>query len=230
MKGTEHLLQYRRLGDRVATLTDERSHIELRLAGDEATERAIAEEAAAKERRDAFARDLRAMELDVESHRAKMKSHDRELMSGRIRSPSDLTRMSAEVEHMKASIGVEEDGELELMASLEVADKELADARGKLAAARAAVVAARPGLEARLQVIAAEVADLELEREGLWAEVPEPARAAFRKLSRVPNPVVAMVAGQCEGCRVRLTANELQQLRRGERFTCQNCNRILVLS
>jgi len=39
-----------------------------------------------------------------------------------------------------------------------------------------------------------------------------------------------MVGGQCEGCRVQLTANELQVLRRGERFTCQNCNRILVLS
>ena len=44
------------------------------------------------------------------------------------------------------------------------------------------------------------------------------------------NHAVAMVNGQCEGCRVQLTANELQVLRRGERFTCQNCNRILVLN
>ena len=58
----------------------------------------------------------------------------------------------------------------------------------------------------------------------------EQLQAAYRKISRIPNPVVAMVNGQCEGCRVQLTANELQVLRRGERFTCQNCNRILVLN
>ena len=67
-------------------------------------------------------------------------------------------------------------------------------------------------------------------REALWAEIPPPLQAAYRKISRIPNPVVAMVGGQCEGCRVQLTTNELQVLRRGERFTCQNCNRILVLN
>ncbi|MDQ6692018.1 MAG: C4-type zinc ribbon domain-containing protein [Candidatus Dormibacteraeota bacterium] len=230
MKGTELLLQYQKLGDRVATLRDEQRHIEERLAGDAATDAAAAEEAAASEARSAFARELREMEAEVEGHRAKMKSHDRELMSGRIRSPSDLTRMSAEVEHMKTSIGLEEDRELELMAALEEADTRLETARRALLHAREAVAASAPALSARAEAVTVEVAELEAEREALWAEVPEPARAAFRKLGRVVHPVVAMVDGQCEGCRVRLTANELQQLRRGERFTCQNCNRILVPS
>jgi predicted nucleic acid-binding Zn-ribbon protein len=228
MNGTELLLQYSKLGDRLATLADERRHIEARLAHDEATEAARSREVELLERRDALARELRALEMDVETHRAKMKSHDRELMSGRIRSPSDLTRMSVEVEHMKASIGLQEDRELELMTALEEADADLAASRLALSSAEERVAQARPHLEARLTTIAQDVADLEEEREALWTGVPEPARAAFRKLSRVAHPVVAMVAGQCEGCRVQLTANELQQLRRGERFTCQNCNRILV--
>jgi predicted nucleic acid-binding Zn-ribbon protein len=159
-----------------------------------------------------------------------MKSHERELMSGRIRSPSDLMRMNEEVGHMKAALAEEEDSELEVMAELEALDELLAAARRDLAEAEKAHAEAEPGMRARLEAVNSEVAALETERESLWDGVPEPLRAAYRKISRIPNPVVAEERGQCMGCRVQLTANELQQLRRGERFTCQNCNRILVLS
>ena len=230
MRPTELLLQYQRLGDRIRTLTDEATHIEQRLARDERVEAATAAVAQALERRDQLARELREMDMDVEGHRTKMKSHEKELMSGRIRSPSDLTKMSEEVGHMKARLAEEEDREFDLMAALESAEAELAAARKELADAQAAVEAATPKLQGRLQIIQAETADLEQQREAIWAEVPAPLQAAYRKISRIPNPVVAMVNGQCEGCRVQLTANELQVLRRGERFTCQNCNRILVLN
>ena len=230
MRPTELLLQYQRLGDRIRTLTDEATHIEQRLARDERVEVATAAVAEALERRDQLARELREMDMDVEGHRTKMKSHEKELMSGRIRSPSDLTKMSEEVGHMKARLAEEEDREFDLMAALESAEAELAAARKELADAQAAVEAATPKLQGRLQIIQAETADLEQQREAIWAEVPAPLQAAYRKISRIPNPVVAMVNGQCEGCRVQLTANELQVLRRGERFTCQNCNRILVLN
>jgi predicted nucleic acid-binding Zn-ribbon protein len=230
MRPTELLLQYQRLGDRIRTLTDEATHIEQRLARDERVEAATAAVAEALERRDQLARELREMDMDVEGHRTKMKSHEKELMSGRIRSPSDLTKMSEEVGHMKARLAEEEDREFDLMAALESAEAELAAARKELADAQAAVEAATPKLQGRLQIIQAETADLEQQREAIWAEVPAPLQAAYRKISRIPNPVVAMVNGQCEGCRVQLTANELQVLRRGERFTCQNCNRILVLN
>jgi uncharacterized protein len=230
MRPTELLLQYQRLGDRISTLTDEARHIEQRLARDQPVEAATAAVAAALETRDELAKQLREMDLDVEGHRTKMKSHEKELMSGRIRSPSDLTKMSEEVGHMKARLAEEEDREFELMSALEAAETELAGARQELADAQAAVEAATPRLQGRLRVIEAEVAELELQREAIWAEIPPPLQAAYRKISRIPNPVVAMVGGQCEGCRVQLTANELQVLRRGERFTCQNCNRILVLN
>ena len=131
---------------------------------------------------------------------------------------------------MKARLAEEEDSEFELMAALESAEAELASARQELAGAQAEVEAAAPRLQGRLEAIQGEVAEQELQREALWAEVPAPLQAAYRKVSRLSNPVVAMVGGQCEGCRVRLTTNELQVLRRGERFTCQNCSRILVLN
>ena len=129
MRPTELLLQYQRLGDRIRTLTDEATHIELRLARDERVEAATAAVAEALERRDQLARELREMDMDVEGHRTKMKSHEKELMSGRIRSPSDLTKMSEEVGHMKARLAEEEDREFDLMAALESAEAELASAQ-----------------------------------------------------------------------------------------------------
>jgi uncharacterized protein len=230
MSPTEILLQYQRLGDRVRTLTDEKRHLEERLARDERIEAAKEVVPAAEERRDELARQMREMELEVDGHRAKMKGHEKELMSGRIRSPSDLTKMSEEVGHMKARLAEEEDREFELLAALEAAEAELAAARRELEDAQAAFEATAPANTKRVRTIESEITELELQREAFWADVPGPLQAAYRKIGRIPNPVVAMVNGQCEGCRVQLTANELQVLRRGERFTCQNCNRILVLN
>ena len=173
------------------------------------------------------------MDLDVEGHRAKMKSHEKELMSGRIRSPSDLTKMSEEVGHMKARLAEEEDREFDLMAALESPPTRSWRALGRNWRTRARCGQGR-GPQAPRAGSAAIQGELSpswsLAGEAIWAEVAAPLQAAYRKISRIPNPVVAMVGGQCEGCRVQLTANELQVLRRGERFTCQNCNRILVLN
>jgi len=228
MKPTELLLQYSRLGDRIRTLEDEKRHLQERLDRDERVERAERLLAEALSRRDELAAELRALEGEVEGHRTQMKGHERELMSGRIRSPSDLTRMSEEVDHMKARLLEEEDVELGVMSALESADAELAQAQAEMDDARGHYEADLPGIRRRVQTIEAEIGELELQRQAIWADVPPELQAAYRKISRIPNPVVAMSAGQCEGCRVQLTANELQQLRRGERFTCQNCNRILV--
>ena len=230
MRPTEILLQYQRLGDRAQTLEDERTHLEGRLAGDPRSDRAAAAAADARAARDALHLQLKQMELEVEGRRDKMRGHERELMSGRIRSPSDLTRMSEEVGQMKTRLAEEEDQELELMGALEAAEGDLAASTAELEAARAAHRDAEPGNRRRLAEVLAELEQIEEQRAALWADVPAELQAAYGRASRIPHPVVAEEGGQCQGCRVQLTTNELQVLRRGERFTCQNCNRILVLS
>lgn len=230
MKPTELLLQYQHLKDRVRTLTDERDHLQARLASNPEVEAAQAEVASARERREGLARGVRELEAEVESHRGKMRTHERELMSGRIRSPSDLTRMSSEVEHMKTHVAEEEDRELELLEQLEEADEQLHGAVQHLDEVRTRVESAGPGITARLNSVDAEIDDLGRQQDALWEQVPADLQNQYRRLSRVSNPVVEVVAGACTGCRVQFTAAELQQLRRDERHTCQNCNRIVVLA
>jgi len=229
VRPTELLLQYQRLGDRSRVLLDEKQRLEDRLNRHEKIEAAEAAVAAAETQLSELTRRFKAMDLEVEGHRGKMRTHERELMSGRIRSPTDLTKMSEEVSHMKARLLEEEEAELQLMTALEETEGELERARKALEAARAEAVAEAPALRERLAAVEKEIAELEAQREAVWAEIPPDLQSAYKRLNRIPNPVVEMVGGQCLGCRVQLTANELQQLRRGERFTCQNCSRILVL-
>jgi predicted CXXCH cytochrome family protein len=84
-------------------------------------------------------------------------------------------------------------------------------------------------MQARLELLETEAGELEGEMARAWDQVPAALQGQYRKLSRLANPVVPVLDGQCMGCHVQLTANELQQLKRGERSTCQSCNRILVL-
>ena len=229
MRPTEALLHYQRLGDRLRSLHDELDHLRSRLASNAEVDAATAAEADARRRREDAARRVRELDDEAEAHRGKMRAHERELMSGRIRSPSDLTRMSEEVEHMRARLAAEEDRELDAMAELEEAEKEHGKARRFLDEVRHRNEAEAPGMQARLDRLEGEAGDLEGQIASAWAQVPPALQTQYRKLSRLANPVVPVVDGQCMGCHVQLTANELQQLKRGERSTCQNCNRILVL-
>src|SRR5581483_6222856 len=164
----------------------------------------------------------------VEDHRARLRARDRELMSGRIHNPTELTKLSAEVEHMRARIASEEDAELELMEQLEEREAALREAEAELAALEAAREAATPALQRDLERARRDLAAAQTERDAAWAAVPAEYQNAARRI-RVHPPVAEVTGVQCAECRVQITSNGLQLLRRGELVTCDNCGRVLVL-
>ena len=211
-------------------LTSELHDLERRIAGDPEVERLQLELAACKERMQEASLRLRDMDRLVEGHRERARSREAELMSGKIRNPTELMQMSQEVEHAKATVRDEEDRELELMSEAEEAEKALAAALAAVDQAERSWQGAQPDLERRLESARGELAAAEAERDRIWGEMPAPYRAAYERLStRVSNPVAEVAGGQCGACRVALTASELQQVRRSEQLlNCQNCGRILV--
>src|SRR5205807_9233000 len=105
---------------------------------------------------------------------------------------------------------------------------EVARLQRELASARASAEAEAPGLRSRLEQAREQLADLERERDEVWAEVPAAHQAAARR-QRVRPPVVEVVGGQCSACHVQVTSKQMQQLRRGDEIvSCENCGRILV--
>ena len=230
MRAGELLLHHQRLEERIRALGGEIEHLESSLERDPELERLTLELAAAKERMQEANLRLRDMDRVVEGHRERARARETELMSGRVRNPTELMQMSQEVEHAKAMVRDEEDRELDLMAQAEGAEAELTRATTAVESARATREAAEPAERRRLEAARGELAAAERERDEVWAQVPADYQAAYRRLQpKLLNPVAEVAGGQCGACRVALTAAELQQVRRGEQLLhCQNCNRLLV--
>jgi len=224
------LLQYQRLVDRERVLRENIERIESLLQSNPDVVRLEENVAAARAAQEAASGRLGESDRAREDHRTKLRSRERELMSGRIRNPTELMQMSEEVQHMRARFADEEEAELRLMEDAEIADDNMRVATSELDAARAQAAADAPGLESELSGFRSELAEVESEKEQVWAEVPAAARTAFTR-QRVHPAVAEVLNNQCTACRVTVTSRGMQMLRQGDEIVhCENCGRILVLA
>ncbi len=231
MKPAQLLLAYQRLVERERALRESIEQIESRLASDPdvvSAEEALAESKSAQQ---AIEVRLRDSDREREGHRSKLRTREKELMSGRIRNPTELMQMSDEVAHMRARFAEEEDAELRLMEESESADQAVSSAAARLEEEKRRAAAEEPDLRRSLDALKAELVDLEAERDQVWAEVPATAQAAYRRM-RMQPAVAEVVGSQCQACRVTVTSSGMQTLRKGadELVHCENCGRILVLA
>ena len=230
MKPAQLLLAYQRLVEKERALRESIEQIESRLASD--PEVVSAEEALAEARsaQQAIAARLRDSDREREGHRTKLRTREKELMSGRIRNPTELMQMSDEVAHMKAQFAEEEDAELRLMEESEAADQALADATARLDEEKRRAGAEEPELRRSLEALEAELAVVVADRDQVWSEVPPAGQAAYSRV-RVHPAVAEVDRNQCLACRVTVTSSGMQVLRKGdEMVNCDNCGRILVFA
>ena len=225
------LLRYHAQVERERALRDVIARLESRLESDPEV---VSQEEVLQEARgaqDAVAARLRESDHAREDHRSKLRSREKELMSGRIRNPTELMQMSDEVAHMKARFAEEEDAELHLMEDAESADEAVRAASASLAEAKSRSAAEEPALKEELEAARSELAEVEAERDRLWAEIPPAAQAAYSR-TRAQPPVAKVVGNQCTACRVTVTSSGMQTLRKGldDLVHCENCGRILVLA
>jgi predicted nucleic acid-binding Zn-ribbon protein len=231
MNPAQLLLRYQAQVERERALREVISRLESRLAADPevvSLEEALQESRSAQ---DAAAARLRESDHAREDHRSKLRSREKELMSGRIRNPTELMQMSDEVAHMKARFADEEEAELRLMEDAEATDEAVRAASATLEEARTRSRAEEPELKEDLEAAKAELAEVEGERDSIWAEVPPAAQAAYSR-TRPQPPVARVLNNQCTACRVTVTSSGMQVLRKGldELVHCENCGRILVLA
>ena len=229
-KPAQLLLQHQRLSDRERVLRDNIERIESALESDPEVVQLEEKVEAARAAQAAVAARLQQSDRAREDHRSRLRSREKELMSGRIRNPTELMQMSEEVKHMKARFVEEEDAELRLMEDVEIADDTMSAATAELEAARARAAAEAPGLRAELEAFRSELEDVESAKEQVWAEVSPEARTAYTR-QRVQPAVAVVLNNQCTACRVTVTSRGMQMLRQGDEIVhCENCGRILVLA
>src|SRR5450759_1897033 len=136
MKPAQLLFEHQRLVERERALRENIARVTSRLESDpEVVEReaTLTEARAAQE---ATAARVRESDHEREAHRSRLRTREKELMSGRIRNPTELMQMSEEVQHMKARFAEEEDAELRLMEDADAADQAVRKATAQLEATR----------------------------------------------------------------------------------------------
>lgn len=173
------------------------------------------------------------IDFDVEQVKTR-RTRDRDRMDqGLITNPKDLERMQHELESLERRITSLEDEELEVMATVEDAQRTLDSLTGQVAAAdeRLSLLASSrdekaSGIDTELQQI---VADRTPAVEGLPADL----LALYDKLRAAKGGVgaAALRARQCGGCRLTIDNAELGVIRQkpdDEVVRCEECQRILV--
>lgn len=145
----------------------------------------------------------------------------------------DQEAMAIEVEALRQRRRQIEDHELEAMEEIEPLEAEVSRLELEREELAGAASAARSNLDRAAAEVQAELAQVIQRREPLAAALPANVRAEYERLSaRLDGVAVArLIAGMCDGCHLRLPAQEIDQIRHappGAVFHCDQCGRILV--
>ena len=152
---------------------------------------------------------------------------------GLIANPKDLERMQGELESLQRRITSLEDDELEVMARLEDAEKDLASLTEQVTAADEKLAGLSSARDTRTEELDQELQSVAADREPAAAAIPEDLMALYERLRASKNGVAvgALRARECSGCRLSLDPSELSAIRSApadEVIRHEECQRILV--
>ena len=173
------------------------------------------------------------IDSDVEQVKTR-RTRDRDRMDqGLISNPKDLERMQHELESLERRIASLEDEELEVMATLEDAQRDLDALEAQVREADERLAALAAARDEKSAGIDAQLADLEAQRGPAVEGLPEDLLALYDRLRAQKDGVGAaeLRARRCAGCQLTVDNAELAVIRAkpaDEVVRCEECQRILV--
>lgn len=180
---------------------------------------------------DDAARAQRKLEGDIEMIGQRIAAEERRLYDGSVADPRELQSIQAEVAGLRERTARMEDEALEIMERREALEARAATLQAQADAARQAVDEARGDAAQELEQIEGALSSLESERAGLLPGFDEGLLALYEDIRRQRKGVgaAALSEGVCGGCRQKLSAVELDRLKRASGVRrCDSCRRILV--
>ena len=174
----------------------------------------------------------RRLDFEVDTLVQKIRAESGRLYSGVVSNAKELQDISREVEALKRRKSVLEDNDLDVMEERDGVEKELTaltNERSSLAAEieRGRVARDEAAGETGLQLTAAET-----ERQRWVPRVDAQLLKVYDTIRASKGGVgaAAMVDGTCQGCHMRLPAQEAERVRTaGGLVRCDECQRILVV-
>ena len=167
-------------------------------------------------------------EREIDSLESKLATVEKQLYSGRIGNPKELTNLQHEVDGLRAKRSQLEDEALETMDKVELTEASVATISNKLKTAEAEWHRQQQQLSAEMEELKTKMSDLNHQRQVLTAEIDPKAVELYHKLRRQKGQAVAKIEqGICGSCRISLPITDLQRARTGNLVQCSSCGRIL---
>ncbi len=183
-----------------------------------------------QKRLEELSRQQRSLEWEIDDLASKLTTAERDLYSGRIRNPKELTGLQQEAEALKARRNQLEDKTLEIMEQAETERRNITNLSTELKSIETEWQTQQQKLTAELEQLGSTLANLRQKQQLLATGIDSETLALYYKLKKGKGTAVARVEqGICRGCRISLPVSELQQTRSGRLVQCGSCGRILYL-
>ncbi|CAI9404419.1 zinc ribbon domain-containing protein [Nocardioides sp. T2.26MG-1] len=173
------------------------------------------------------------VDADVEAVKTRRRRDRDRMDQGLVTNPKDLERMGHELESLERRISSLEDEELEVMARLEDAQRDLDELVARVTEADHRLAELAAARDERLAVIDAELTSLEAERAPAVEGLPADLLALYGRLREQKGGIGAAELRQrrCTGCQLGIDNAEIAVIRAApadDVIRCEECQRILV--
>lgn len=234
MKGTDKLLALQEL-DTTATSLNARKTV-LESGEDVAAAKARADEVERvlgefRLQLDEVEREQRRLEFEIDSITQKAAAEEKRMYDGSVSNAKELESMQAEVKNLKDRRTRVEDDLLEKLERREDLEAQVGTTSGELAEAREVFESVGAGSATELQQIVDKLGGLSGERTALTGDIDEELLELYEDLRASKKGVgaAALTGGVCQGCHEKLSALELEKLKKTEGIKrCDYCRRILI--
>ncbi len=182
---------------------------------------------------DSVVRELTRLENDADSLEKRIEAERKRLYDGSVANPKELEAIQAEIRNLADRKRRVEDLELDQMERREEMEGKLPTLEAELAETRDRLLEISEGSEAELADLTKGLAERSAERSELAAGFDEELLELYEDLRRTKRGIgaAALVDGVCQGCHQKLSAVELDRIKKSEGVRrCEYCRRILVLS
>jgi len=173
----------------------------------------------------------RSLEWEIDDLGTKVTKIEQKLYSGSIANPKELANFQQEAEGMKQRRGQLEDKALDIMDRVECATASVDITSGELEALEAKWRSEQKELSAEAEQLKTALSELGQRRQQVSSEIDPDVVELYQQLKKQKDTAVAKVEqGICRGCRISLSASEVQRVRGGDLTQCSSCGRILFLA
>ena len=173
---------------------------------------------------------MRALEIEIAGVNAKLKQNQDRLYSGRVRNPKELSGLHEEAGALRRRRSELEDGQLDLMISVEETEAELAERQARFNQIETTWRDGQASLQADKEALELRMLELEEQRDGMRARIGASDLGRYDSMRQRlgGTAVVRLKKGICTACGVDVPTSLARTVERGDGMhDCPICGRLL---